>query len=63
MKTRIIAIVALALAGCAAGPEDEPDLKPDEAAAGGEEALEPPSGTWDARDPGLAPPDDPALPF
>lgn len=63
MKTRIIAIVALALAGCAHGTPAEPtDMKPDDPEAVGAEATEPPSAFWEA-DPGLAPPDDPALPF
>ena len=63
MKTRILAIVALALAGCAQEPPDETsaDLKPDDD-TGSETAVEPPSATWEG-DPGLAPPDDPALPF
>lgn len=65
MKNRIIALAALALTACAGGSTDEAaDRKPDDpAVSGGETALEPPSAMWDARDPGLAPPDDPALPF
>jgi len=65
MNIRIIAIVALALGGCAgSADEGSPDTKPEEeGVAGGETAVEPPAGTWDADDPGLAPPDDPALPF